>query len=258
MPNRKAFIGFGAIVGVIILWFALTRWFGIIPMGRFPTPAAFWDALKQIEVRGYAGSRLHAHAWHSLRLIVISFLVAVGTGVPLGLLMGWNRRAEALINPVFMLIRPIPPLAWIPLAILWLGLGDAAKVMVIWFAAFVPSVINSHSGVRNIDKPVIEAARMMGTPPFRLVTEVIVPASLPMIFTGLRLSLQASWTTLVAAELVGALVGVGFVLNMAQQDIFPAMILVGMLTVGVLGWLTTFALGLVEKRVLAWAPRGRT
>ena len=258
MRNRKAMIGIGAIVGVVILWFALSRWFGIIPVSRFPTPGAFWDALKQIELRGYAGSRLHAHALHSLRLIVISFLVAVGTGVPLGLLMGWNRKAEALINPVFMLIRPIPPLAWIPLAILWLGLGDAAKVMVIWFAAFVPSVINAHAGVRNIDRSVIEAARMLGTPPLRLVMEVIVPAAMPMIFTGLRLSLQASWTTLVAAELVGALVGIGFVLNVAQQDIFPAMILVGMITVGILGWLTTFILGLVEKRVLSWSTAGRS
>lgn len=258
MRNRKALVGLSAIVGVILLWFALTRWFGIIPMGRFPTPTAFWKALEQITLRGYAGATLQDHAWHSLRLIIISFLVAVGTGVPLGLLMGWNRKAEAFVNPVFMLIRPIPPLAWIPLAILWLGLGDAAKVMVIWFAAFVPSVINAHAGVRNIDKSVIEAARMLGTPRLRMVLEVILPAAMPMIFTGLRLSLQASWTTLVAAELVGALVGVGFVLNMAQQDIYPAMILVGMLTVGVLGWFTTFALGLVEKRVLSWSAQGRS
>ena len=108
------------------------------------------------------------------------------------------------------MIRPIPPLAWIPLAILWLGLGDAAKIMVIWFSAFVPSVINSFAGVRNIDRPILEAAAMLGTPRWRMVREIIMPAASPMIFTGLRLSLQASWTTLVAAELVGALVGVGF------------------------------------------------
>lgn len=253
MRSRKTLIGLSAILGILVLWFALTRWLGIIPAGRFPTPADFWAALKQIELRGYAGGRLHDHALHSLRLIIISFIVAVGTGIPLGLLMGWNRKAEALINPIFTLIRPIPPLAWIPLAILWLGLGDAAKVMVIWFAAFVPSVINAHVGVRNIDKSVIEAARMLGTPPLRLVLEVIVPGALPMIFTGLRLSLQASWTTLVAAELVGAMVGIGFVLNVAQQDIYPAMILVGMLAAGVLGWFTTFILGLVEKSVLSWS-----
>ena len=182
----------------------------------------------------------------------MGYAVAILTGVPLGLWMGWDRRVEAFVNPVFLIIRPIPPLAWIPLAILWLGLGDAAKIMVIWFAAFVPSVINAMTGVRQIDRSVLEAARMLGTPAVRLVREVIVPAASPMIFTGLRLSLQASWTTLVAAELVGALVGVGFVLNMAQQDIYPAMILVGMVTVGLLGWLTTALLARIERRAMAW------
>ena len=157
--------------------------------------------------------------------------------------MGWSRRAEALINPVFLLIRPIPPLAWIPLAILWLGLGDAAKIMVIFFAAFVPSVINTFTGVRGIEPHIIEAARMLGTGRWRLLNEVLVPGAAPMIFTGLRLSLQASWTTLVAAELVGALAGIGRVLNMAQQDIYPAMVMVGMAAVGVLGWATTLGAG---------------
>jgi NitT/TauT family transport system permease protein/taurine transport system permease protein len=129
--------------------------------------------------------------------------------------------------------------------------------MVIWFSAFVPSVINAFTGVRNIDRPVLEAAHMLGTPRWRLVREVMVPAASPMIFTGLRLSLQASWTTLVAAELVGALMGIGFILNMAQQDIYPGMILVGMVTVGVLGWATTYLLGLAERRVLAWNVASR-
>jgi taurine transport system permease protein len=121
----------------------------------------------------------------------------------------------------------------------------------------VPSVINSFAGVRNIERPIVEAAQMLGTPRWRMVTEIIAPAAAPMIFTGLRLSLQASWTTLVAAELVGALAGIGFVLNMAQQDIYPGMILVGMVAVGVLGWATTYALGLAERRALAWNVAGR-
>lgn len=250
--NRKALIGVVTLVAVIGLWFLLTTATGIISSARFPSPAEFWASLTQIQGRGYAGATLTNHALHSLKLVAMGFAVAILTGVPLGLWMGWSRRAEAFMNPIFLIIRPIPPLAWIPLAILWLGLGDAAKIMVIWFSAFVPSVINSFAGVRNIDRPVLEAARMLGTPRWRMVTEIIVPAASPMIFTGLRLSLQASWTTLVAAELVGALVGVGFVLNMAQQDIYPGMILVGMVTVGILGWATTVLLGLAERRALAW------
>jgi taurine transport system permease protein len=255
--NRRAVIGFATLAGVVALWFVLTTLTGLVTGARFPSPAEFWTSLKQINGRGYAGATLASHAIHSLKLVAMGFTVAILTGVPLGLWMGWSRRVEAFINPVFLIIRPIPPLAWIPLAILWLGLGDAAKIMVIWFSAFVPSVINAFTGVRNIEKPMLEAARMLGTPRWRMVREVILPAASPMIFTGLRLSLQASWTTLVAAELVGALVGVGFVLNMAQQDIYPGMILVGMIAVGVMGWATTAILTQAERRALAWNVAAR-
>lgn len=257
MIRSRGWIGIATVIALVVTWYLVTTVTGLVSGARFPSPAEFWLSLTQINTRGYAGAQLSSHALHSVKLVVLGFLVAIGTGVPLGLWMGMDRRVEAAVNPVFLVIRPIPPLAWIPLAILWLGLGDAAKIMVIWFSAFVPSVINSFAGVRNIERPIIEAATMLGTPRWRFVREVIMPAASPMIFTGLRLSLQASWTTLVAAELVGALVGVGFVLNMAQQDIYPGMILVGMVTVGVLGFATTWVLTRVERQALSWNVAAR-
>lgn len=256
MNSRRVWISIATLATLLALWVLATD-SALIKSGRFPSLSDFLVAFNQIVSKGYAGAPLWSHALHSLKLVIYGFTVAVVTGVPLGLWMGWSRRAEAAINPVFLIVRPIPPLAWIPLAILWLGLGDGAKIMVIWFSAFVPSVINAYAGVRNIDRPVLEAARMLGTPRLRMVREVLVPAAAPMIFTGLRLSLQASWTTLVAAELVGALMGIGFVLNMAQQDLYPGMILVGMLTVGLLGWATTRLLAAFESRALAWNVAAR-
>jgi NitT/TauT family transport system permease protein/taurine transport system permease protein len=208
--------------------------------------------LRQIATEGYGNGKLHQHIFHSLKLVLMGFAVAVGIGVPLGLLMGYSRKAEALINPAFLLLRPIPPLAWIPLAIVWLGLGDAAKILVIFVAAFVPSVINSYTGVRNIDKPVMEAAQMLGIRGSKLVFGVLIPGAFPMIFTGLRLSLQASWTTLVAAELIGALYGLGSILNQGAQDIYPAMILLAMVFVGICGAITTAALGYLESKAMPW------
>jgi taurine transport system permease protein len=250
--SRRTAIGFATIAALAAFWYLATMPLGLISPGRFPSPADVWFSLRQVTTRGYANAVLYQHILQSLKLVVLGFLVAAGTGVPLGLLMGWSRRAEALINPVFLLIRPIPPLAWIPLAILWLGLGDAAKIMVIWFAAFVPSVINSFTGVRTIEPYVSEAARMLGTPRRRFVREILIPAAAPMIFTGLRLSLQASWTTLVAAELVGAIFGLGKILNVAQTDIYPGMIFVGMACVAIFGWATTRILAEVETRSLRW------
>jgi len=252
LASRRLWTGAATVLGLLVLWTAATTWFGWVGPARFPPPAEFWKALTFIQAEGYSNGRLLQHVTHSLKLVAMGFAVAVTIGVSLGLLMGYSARAEALINPAFLVLRPIPPLAWIPLAIVWLGLGDGAKILVIFVAAFVPSVINTFTGVRNIEVPVREAAQMLGIRGWRLVAEVLIPGSLPMIFTGLRLSLQASWTTLVAAELIGAVYGLGSILNQAAQDIFPAMILVAMVCVGICGGLTTWLLGQVEVRAMPW------
>jgi len=240
------------VVLTLLAWQLLTAGLGIVSPARFPAPKEVWDALRQIALEGYGNARWHMHVLRSVLLVTMGFAIAASTGVLLGLAMGASRRVEAIANPVFLVLRPIPPLAWIPLAIVWLGLGDAAKLMVIFVSAFVPAVINSYSGVRQIDQPVFEAAAMLDARGLRYWREVLVPGALPSIFTGLRLSLQASWTTLVAAELVGAVAGLGSILNQAAQDIFPAMILVGMASVALCGWLMTLALGWVERRVMPW------
>ena len=253
-PSRL-WIGVATLAVLVALWYLATSVTHVIPAVYFPTPGEVLAALRQISVQGYADGRLHEHFLHSCWLVLMGFAVAVTTGVPLGMLMGWSRRAEALINPVFLLLRPIPPLAWIPLAIVWLGLGDAAKVLVIWFAAFVPAVINSYAGVRSIEPYLIEAARSLGVRRAMLVREVLIPGALPLIFTGLRLSLQACWTTLVAAELLGAIVGLGHALYQAGLDIFPAMIVVGMIGVAIAGALMTMALAWLETRAMPWHTR---
>jgi len=250
--SRRLRVGVVAVAAAVIAWFVLTQWTHTISPGRFPSPADVYDAARQIAYPGYANATLLQHILQSSKLVLMGFVVAIATGVPLGLLMGWSRRAEAFINPAFLLLRPIPPLAWIPLAILWLGLGDAAKVFVIWFAAFVPALINSYTGVRNIDQTLIQAARVHGASTWQLIRDVVIPGASPLIFTGLRLSLQASWTTLVAAELVGALAGLGHVLTQASLDIYPGMILFAMLWVGLLGGLMTYALARLERWMLPW------
>jgi taurine transport system permease protein len=248
----RIFSGVAVLLLAIAMWFVATTVTGLVSTSRFPEPAELWNALARIATEGYGNGRLLQHILHSLKLVAMGFAVAIGVGVPLGLLMGYSRKAEALINPAFLLLRPIPPLAWIPLAIVWLGLEDASKILVIFVAAFVPSVINSYTGVRNIETPVMEAASMLGIKGWKLVREVLVPGSMPMIFTGLRLSLQASWTTLVAAELIGALYGLGSILNQAAQDIYPAMIMVAMIFVGICGASTTWLLGILESRITPW------
>ncbi len=252
---RTVFAVAAAISALLILWYVVTAGTGLVSPARFPTPLEVFSAAQQILFEGYANGRWHEHVLRSVLLVTMGFIVSSSVGVTLGLAMGASRKIEAFVNPIFLLLRPIPPLAWIPLAIVWLGLGDAAKILVIFVAAFVPSVINSYTGVRQIEKPIFEAAAMLDVTGWRYWREVLIPGAMPGIFTGLRLSLQASWTTLVAAELIGAITGLGQILNQAAQDIFPGMIVVGMLSVALCGWLMTLILGWTETRVTPWRAR---
>ncbi len=250
-PARLA-TGMATMIALVAFWYVGSVT-GLINAQVFPTPEQFGAAARQLLIGdGFGDGRLHEHFVQSVKLILMGFFAASAIGVPLGLLMGWSRRAEALINPIFLLIRPIPALAWIPLAIVWLGLGDASKVMILWFAAFVPAVINSYTGVRTIDRPVIEASQMLGIRGWRLAKDLIIPGALPSIFTGLRLALQGCLTALVAAELLGAILGLGKVLYQAGLDIYPAMILVGMVAVAITGFALTFLLDVIEKLSMPW------
>jgi taurine transport system permease protein len=242
------------LVGTLLAWFAVSEWWQWISPTRFPTPTQTAEAFQRILIQGYGNGRLHQHIVQSVLLVSLSFTISAALGIALGIFMGASRKIEALVNPIFLTLRPIPPLAWIPLAIVWLGLENSAKVMVIFVAAFVPSVINTFTGIRSLEVPQREAARMLGIRGRAYYFEVLIPAAMPMIFTGMRLSLQASWTTLVASELVGAVLGLGSILNQAAQDINPPMILVGMIFVALSGWLMTYGLGLLERLAIPWRP----
>jgi NitT/TauT family transport system permease protein/taurine transport system permease protein len=242
-------IGGAAVLAFFAAWWVSSNAFD--PM-RIPQPAEVWEAAYQLAVTGYAGGTLAEHTLHSMKLAFMGFAVAAGTALPIGLAMGMNRSAEAVFGPIVAFIRPIPPLAWIPLAIIWFGLGDGAKIFVIWFTAFVPALVNTFTGVRNVDPTIISAARVHGAGPRQMLLDVILPGAAPLIFSGLRVSLQASWMALVAAELIGAFFGLGRVLMTAAQDIFPGMIVVAMAAVAACGALMTWLLGVVERRCIPW------
>jgi taurine transport system permease protein len=248
-PPTQLTVGGVAVLIAMAIWFASSA---LIDTSRFPTPGDVYSAGVQILTTGYAGGTLLMHTLHSMKLALLGFVFGVACGFPLGLIMGYSRTIEALVNPIFFFIRPIPPLAWIPLAIVWFGLGDSAKIFVIWFSAFVPILINTYTGVRSVDQTLLSAARVYGADRRIIVAEVIIPAAMPLIFGGLRISLQASWMALVAAELVGAFYGLGRVLMIAAQDIYPGMIVVAMACVAVAGMAMTKALGLLERAALPW------
>jgi taurine transport system permease protein len=245
-------VGGAAVLVALGLWWLATAALGLVTSHRFPGPAAFLDALRQITFVQYAGAPLREHVVTSVLLVLKGFVLASTTGCSLGLLMGLSAFWRDFLSPAFNVLRPIPPLAWIPLALLWFGLGDASKLFLITYAAFIPVVINTATGVAEIDRTLLEAARVHGARGRVWLLHVILPGALPHILIGLRLGMQTCWTVIVAAELLGAITGIGKVLSTAKDDVYPGMILVGMGTVAVLGITTTYLLEWVGRRYVAW------
>jgi taurine transport system permease protein len=245
-------IGGGSAVLLAVAWYLLTGPLELLSPVQFPSTEDAIDAFTQLMEPGYAGATLWDHILSSVELVLLGFAVAVASGTPLGLLMGRSRVVHAYLNSILQLIRPIAPIAWIPLTILWFGLGTSAKVFVVWLAAFAPIVINTITGARNIDPVFVAAARVHGASRRHVLFDIVIPAAMPTIFTGLRTSLQACWMVLVASELVGSFTGLGHVMIIATRDLNAGMIFIAMACVSVLGALSGRALAWVEHWVIPW------
>jgi ABC-type nitrate/sulfonate/bicarbonate transport system permease component len=192
----------------------------------------------------------------SLKREAMAFIFAA-TAIPLGIAMGWWRLAYNQINPIMEILRPIPPLAWIPLSILWFGIGDEQNEFIIFLGIFFPILVNTIVGVKNIDPILVRAARSLGASERRLLARIVFIGALPQIITGVRIGLGVGWMALVAAELVGASSGLGFLINDARSMLRTDTIIVGMLTIGIVGLLIDTAILALGRRLLPWSPAMR-
>lgn len=249
---RAASIGTVSTVALIGFWYLCTSGLGLVSPLFLPSPVAVAERFVDFAYRDYQGATLLGHVFASLRIVVIGWFVAGLIGLPLGVAMGWSPRVRTVMSPIFELIRPIPPIAWIPLAILWFGLGTSARVFVVTISAIVPWVLNSHEAVAGVDKVLTKASRSLGAPSRRTLTEVVLPTAVPTLVGGARIALGNAWMTVVAAELLGATAGLGFVALNARSTLDPDIMLVAMLLIGLLGVVFSEGLRLLEKRLSGW------
>jgi NitT/TauT family transport system permease protein len=245
---RENWISVVSFLLFLLVWELVCR-LGIIgPFQLVPPSQVTWVLLDKLVDPNPDGALLQEHILTSLVVALTGFSAAAVIGVPLGLLMGWYRPVNTLVRPLFDAVRPIPPIAWIPIAILWLGIGLWAKAFIIFLAAFVPCVINSFTGIRLTNPVLIRVARIYGASNWETFLKIGVPSSVAMVFTGLKLSLNAAWTTLVAAELLAASQGLGYMIQLGRRLSRPDIIIVGMLTIGFTGALMSLALTAIESR----------
>lgn len=186
----------------------------------------------------------------SLVRVFAGFMIAASLAVPLALLLAYSRILRGLVMPLIAFVRPIPPIAWIPLAILWMGLGDPPSYFITAIAAFFPIFLNSFVGGSSLHEEHINAARSLGAKPAALLATVMLPSALPMIATGLRIGLGQAWMAVVTAELIAAQSGLGYMIQISRLGLETARVLVGMTIIGLLCALMIGALGMIERRLI--------
>ncbi len=186
----------------------------------------------------------------SIVRVFAGFLIASSVAVPLALILAYSRVLRGLVMPLIALIRPIPPIAWIPLAILWMGLGEPPSYFITSIAAFFPIFLNAFAGGTSLQQEHVNAARSLGAGPVALLTKVMLPSALPMIVTGLRIGLGQAWMAVVTAELIAAQSGLGYMIQISRLSLETSRVLVGMTVIGLLGALMIGALGIIERRVI--------
>ncbi len=264
MKNTKNFLH-GALVPVllIILWEAGSR-YGLFSEVLLPSPtavAAKWWAyllpLQSLEPsQSYlawlvSGEMLH-DAYSSLFRVIAGFLIGAGLALPLGLLMGASTRIYDLFNPLMQILRPIPPIAYIPLAILWFGLGNPPSFFLIAIGAFFPVLMNTIAGVRQVDGIYLRAARNLGVNQWTMFTRVILPAATPYILAGVRIGIGTAFIVVIVSEMIAVNDGLGFRILEAREFMWSDKIIAGMITIGLLGLFIDTAVSRLNNHLLRW------
>lgn len=249
--GRLGRVVLGLLVPVVLLvvWWGTTA-AGLVPPYQLPGPVAVWDAAVDLVERGQLGH----HVAISTQRVVIGFAAGAAAGLAVGALVGLSKLGDLLLAPTLGAIRAVPSLAWVPLLILWLKIGEESKITLIAIGAFFPVYTTISAALRHVDPHLVEAGRAFGLRGLRLLSVVQLPAVLPSLVAGLRLALAQSWLFLVAAELIASSMGLGFLLNDSQQNGRVDRILLAIVLLAVLGKLTDALIGLGERRLLRrWA-----
>jgi NitT/TauT family transport system permease protein len=242
------------VLNVLTLAAGVATWAVVAALGlveNLPTPVAVLQKADDM----IADGTLATDTLASLRRVFLGYALGVVVAVPVGFLMGWYPTVRALIEPYIQFFRTIPPLALIPLAVVLLGIGEVPKIAVIYLASFMACVVSSFQGVVDVDRTLINAARVLGASDRTIFAKVVVPASTPFILVGMRIGLGASWATVVAAELIGAQEGLGYRMQKASTWFEMDTIFVSLITIGVLGLLMDRLLLLAERRLTGWQER---
>lgn len=247
-PAQFWLLSAAGLAALFIFWSALAV-SGAVPARFLPTPWAVAARFAELTHVPFTGYTIQQHLASSVQRYLLGFGLAAALGVPLGLAMGWFRWLDDIVSPLVEAIRFVAPIAWVPFAALWFGTGIGGPMLIIFMGAFPPALINAYRGARFVDPLYVEAAQTLGAGSWRVITEVLLPASVPSIIAGLRISAGLGWQSLIGAELIVASSGIGYLIVKGQSAISTSTVMAGMIAIGAVGFAIDAALRRVEARI---------
>lgn len=232
---------------LIVLWQIAANG-GKINVQLFPSPAKICQAFfKSVET-----GKLQANIFISLKRVLIGYLYGAVLGVIVGVLLGLSKKAYRLFSFLLEILRPIPIIAWVPVLIMILGIGETSKIIVIMIGSFWSIFLNTYDGIRNVDAKYLEVSNMFMKTKTETVLRVMLPAALPGIFTGLRIGIGSAWISVIGAELIASSAGLGYMISYSREMAQPANMYVAVFIIGIIGYLINGILKLIEKKALKW------
>jgi len=251
--SESILLGGGTILVFLLLWQLIVMLSG----ADFATPAEVFIYIFQHIVEPIGPYSIIGHVGWSLSRVAVGYLLAAVSGIVIGLAMAQWDVTNAIISPIFNILRPIPPIGWAPLAILWFGVDEAAKYFIIFIGAFVPFTMNTYVGANRVDPKLVDAALMLGTNPGQLFRKITFPAIVPQIFAGAQVALTNAWMTVLGAEMLRSTEGAGWVILKGMEMANIAQIISGMLVIGLTGFAIATIMRELEKKLIRWNARGR-
>jgi taurine transport system permease protein len=249
---QDAMLSVIGILGFLIFWQVITVT-GIVESRYLSTPIQIASLfLTKLTDPNPDGAVIGVNILSSLTIALSGFGLAIVIGIPLGLLMGWYKGFDSFMRPLFEIIRPIPPVSWIPLTIVWLGIGLTAKAIIVFFAAFVPCLINSYTGIRQTSEVLKNVAKTCGASNFTIFWRIGIPSAMTLTFAGIKVAIGNAWATLVAAEMLAASSGLGYMILMGRKFGRVDLVILGIVVIGAIGTIITIFIGMLENKVLGW------
>lgn len=233
------------------VWYLVTKVLHWFPPQALPDPVRIVQSfVRKWTARAPDGGTLPQHIWASLQLALYGFFLGAVIGIPVGIAMGWNRTADLLVTPIFQILRPIPPIAWIPIMLIFFGIGQTGRAAVIFVSTVTNCILNSYYGIKQARDVHLWVSRTFGASDWQMLWTIAIPSALPMIFAGLNLSLNVAWMSLVAAEMLASNRGLGYMIQYNRMMARADYVIVGMIAITLVGAILTKVLSLIENAVV--------